>query len=382
MIRKFVSMGFLSAALAWSGVGYAEKGSAGTGEQGKASKEWNELIEAAKKEGGVNVILSGQVPQKLRGVMPEFEKKYGVKVNFQTGSGRKHAERILAERRMGRYTADVWMGGANTPLVRLIPNGALRTVPELIVDPQVKDTSKWYKGEHHYTDPEHRYIFTWGASPSHVIAINTDMVKPEEIKSYQDLLDPKWKGKMVSMSPARTGSGATVVPMVLNPKIGEEWFQRLINEQDVTFVEDARQGAEWIAMGRFPVGLFGMSSPADEMQEQGFPIQGYLEHPMKEGEVLSASAANIMVLDKAPNPKAAQLFLNWALSQDAQLKFVNAAERMDSLRTDVSNEGVKPPYRIQRNGDYLVAFTNPQYIEKQDEVLKKIKKMMSDAGYQ
>ena len=82
----------------------------------------------------------------------------------------------------------------------------------------MKNPKRWYQGKHHYTDPHGRFIFTWGASPAYVVAINTNLVKPEQIKSYWDLLDPKWKGKIVARSPARRGAAASSVPMLLNPK--------------------------------------------------------------------------------------------------------------------------------------------------------------------
>jgi ABC-type Fe3+ transport system substrate-binding protein len=116
-------------------------------------------------------------------VVREFEKKYGVKVNYQTGSGHQHAECILA-RRPGRHTADAWIGGDNTRLTQLLPNGVLQSFPALLVEPKVKNPSNWFQEKHGYTNPESRHIFTWGAKPQHVVFINTDMVKPEEIRPY------------------------------------------------------------------------------------------------------------------------------------------------------------------------------------------------------
>ena len=344
-----------------------------------ASPEWNALVKAAQQEGKVELILSGQMPQRLRATMPEFEKKYGVKVNFQTGGGSAHISRILAERRLNRYSVDVWLGGATGVIAQLLPTGAAVPFADLIVDPEVKDPARWFQGKHHYIDPDGRYIFVWGASPTHNVAYNTKMVDPDEIRSYADLLDPKWKGKIVSWSPGQ-GAGASILPMFLNPKIGETWFRRWATEMNVTIVTDARQGAEWVAMGRFAIGMFGLNTQAEALKNQGFPIKDYLPRPMTEGEVLSASAANIMVMDKAPNPNAAQLFVNWALSKEAQALFVKAGA-MDSLRTDVPNDSLEPQYRIDPKADYIVAFSNPEFIGRQDEVLAKLKAIMQEAGY-
>lgn len=384
MMRELISRGVLAMLLLAPAAAYAMEETPGAGATHAAAKpsaEWDALVKAAKAEGQVEVILSGQVPQRLRKGMPEFEKKYGIKVNFQSGGGSAHAQRILAERSIGRYTLDVWLGGANTALVQLLPNKALAPFPELLIDPDVKNTSKWYRGKHHYTDPEGRYIFAWGASPTYNIAYNTKLVDPNEIKSYADILNPKWKGKIVSWSPAAQGTGASSVPMFLNPKIGEQWFRHWANDMKVTIVTDSRQGAEWVALGRFAIGMFGLNTQAEALKDQGFPIRDYLPHPMAEGVVLSASAANLMAMANAPHPHAMQLFVNWALSQEAQALFVRLSEKTDSLRTDVPNDMIEPQYRIDPNVDYQVAFSDPVYIDKQDEILAKLRKIMQDAGY-
>ena len=209
-----------------------------------------ELIKAAQAERQVEVLLSGQVPAQLRPLMQQFEKRYGIRVNAQVGGGDQNGQRILAERRVGRYTLDIWLGGANTALVQLLPNKALAPVPDLLVDPEVTDLSKWYKGQHFYVDPDKRYVFAFGAQPAQTISFNTDMVKADDITSFHDLLDPKWKGKMVSWSPDSEGAGPNAIGMYLNPKIGEQWFVRWAREMQVTIVNDVRQGAEWVALGR------------------------------------------------------------------------------------------------------------------------------------
>lgn len=345
----------------------------------RADAAWDALVKAAQGEGKVEVILSGQMPRRLAKVMPEFEKKYGIRVNFQTGSGRQHASRILAERRAGRHAIDAWIGGSVTGNVTLIPNGALTPITPLLMDPEVSNPARWYKGRLHFADAAGKYIFAWGASPLQQVSFNTRMVKAEEITSFASLLDPRWKGKIVSWSPGGTGSAPSVVSMYLHPGIGEQWFRRFITEMDVTFVTDARQGAEWVATGRFSVGMFGLSTQADALGQQGFPIQGFLPHAMKEGEFLTSSAANIMALDKAPNPNAMKLFVNWALSREAHIAFLRAGKDGDSLRLDVPNDEVPPDGRIRRDVDYYVAFDDPRWINEQGEILKKIRAIVAEA---
>ena len=367
MFRAIISSTALAALILWPAAGQA------------ASAEWEALVRAAKAEGTVEVILGGQMPRRLRTVMPAFTKKYGIKVNYQTGSSRKHSARIRAERKTGRYSVDVWMGGANTALSILLPNKILAPLDVLLIDPEVKNPARWYQGKLHYTDPKGRYIFTWGASPAYVITINTNLVKPEQIQSYWDLLDPKWKGKIVARSPSRRGAAASSVPMLLNPKIGKKWFQRWANEMDVTIVRDSRQAIEWLATGRFSIGMFGLGTPGEEAQRQGFPILPYLPHVLKEGEILSASAANIMAVDKPPHPNAQKLFINWALSKETQTLFLKTGKTSDSLRMDVAEDAVAPQYRIRLDRKYYVGFSDPDFINNQRKHLKTLRKIMKKA---
>lgn len=374
MLRAFFAVAILSSGIQL-GVGLSPVHAA------ESPAQLQELIKAAQKEGQVEVLLSGQVPLLLRPLMPEFEKKYGIRVNFQTGGGDQNGQRILAERRVGRYTLDVWLGGANTALAQLLPNHALVPIPELLVDPDVTDLSKWYKGRHYYVDVDQRYIFAFGAQPGQTISFNTNMVKESEIKSFHDLLDPKWKGKMVSWNPSLEGAAATSVGMYLNPKIGEEWFVRWAREMNVTIVDDVRQGAEWVALGRFPIGVFGIATQAEKMRAEGFPIQGFISHPLAEGQMLTSSATNIMVMDRAPHPKASQLFLNWVLTKEMQQKIIKTSGLSDSLRIDVDDSVIAPQYRKLANVDYYVAFAERRYQTDQTQIINRLRDIMKEAGY-
>lgn len=167
--------------------------------------------------------------------------------------------------------------------------------------------------------------------------------------------------------------------MLLNPKVGEKWFKKLANEMDVTFVRDSRQAVEWLALGRFAIGMFGLGTPAEEMQKQGFPILPYLPHILAEGETLSSSAANIMAVDKPPHPNAQKLFINWALSKDTQTLFIKTGKTSDSLRMDVPKDAVEPQYRIRPDREYYVGFSDPSFINNQRKHLKTLRRIIKKA---
>ncbi len=98
-------------------VGFAQKGS--------FDKEWAELLKKAQQEGKVVAFICCGIGRGIGKYIGEFEKKFKIKVVFSTGSSRQQSDRVLAERRAGRYTLDVWMGGITSLNTRLIPAGVV-----------------------------------------------------------------------------------------------------------------------------------------------------------------------------------------------------------------------------------------------------------------
>lgn len=104
--------------------------------------------------------------------------------------------RILAERRAGKYLADIIIGGSSTPLTLYRAN-ALDPIKQALILPEVVDESKWWEGRHRYIDPEGKYIFMYIGHPQRgSISYNARLVNPDEVKSFWDFLNPKWKGKI------------------------------------------------------------------------------------------------------------------------------------------------------------------------------------------
>ena len=125
---------------------------------------WDETLAAAKKENKLVVVLGGGASRRYRPVFQYFEDKFGIETVVSTGSGRKQADRLLAERGARRYKVDLIMTGGTTGNTRLLPNGVIDPItPELFL-PDVVDKSLWYKGRHYYSDPKENYIFAFSAA--------------------------------------------------------------------------------------------------------------------------------------------------------------------------------------------------------------------------
>ena len=157
------------------------------GAQADWKKDWEQTLAAARKEGQVTVYI-----YRYEGLLRDFKREFpGINVVAVTGRGNELTNRIMAERRAGRYIADVYSGGTNSLYNTLYKGKALDPLKPLLILPEVTDLSKWYGKEHRYADPENKFIFAFIGSPSNAqLAYNTNLVNPKEFKSYADVINP------------------------------------------------------------------------------------------------------------------------------------------------------------------------------------------------
>jgi iron(III) transport system substrate-binding protein len=344
--------------------------------QGASGSEWDELVQAAKKEGELVVFLGRAGSRQLREAFPVFQQKFGIKVTQVAGSGNENADKVLAERDTGIYTADVWMGGLTTINTRLLPKKAFDPIEPQFILPEVKDRAAFMKGQYWWGDPDKKYTFLFSASPSPLISYNTNLVKPEEITSFYDLLDPKWKGKIVSRDPASAGTGGNTAYFYFHPPLGKDFLRRLYTEQDVTIVDDARQAAEWLALGKYSLYLLGSGTDISDAQDQGLPVKDTYG-PFKEGARIAAGGTgSLSLFNKAAHPNAAKLFVNWWISKEGQGVAQKANPEDQSLRIDIPNDDVKPGTRRLPDVEYSFMDSQPEIVTNEGEMLAFMKQVL------
>jgi len=307
-----------------------------------SSDEWNRVVAAAKKEG--EVFVYGPPGKKRRkALVEEFEKVYpDIKVKFVAGSGRKQAPRLIAERKAGKYTADVLIGGTLTPLKTLRPKGILTPIEPYLMLPEVKDPSGWFKKKIWYADKDGKLVIMFQGSVSHIVGINTNLVKEEEITSYWDILDPKWKGKIVAGDVRRPGPGGGQSRFLYSrPDLGPKFLTRLFSETDITLSLDRRQMVDWLAQGKYAIHVFPSSIDIERAMDQGLPVKILSPDKLKEGAPMSAGWGSVMIADRAPHPNATKVYVNWLLSKKGQMAWQTHAGSA-SLRTDIAKDNVRP----------------------------------------
>jgi iron(III) transport system substrate-binding protein len=335
-------------------------GSAAAAEEQKTwQAEWERTKAAAEKEGEVSYYTLGDDYTYLK----EFEKKFPkIKVKLVPGKGSELLSRIMAERRGGKYLADVARIGNTSPYT-LYQAKALQPMASAFILPEVKDESKWWQGRHQYADPEGRYIFvSVGSVSSNLVAHNTDLVQPADLNSYWDLLD-KWKGKIVAMDPRAGGYGRSGARFVYyNPQLGPRYLQRLLGESDVTLSREYRQAIDWVAARKFSILLFGNGDDILQARAQGLAINVMDTAGWKEGAALEPAAFTFVLMDKAAHPNAAKILVNWLLSREGQIAVQKEGQTNDSLRVDIPKTDVKPYMRRRDGAKYIVTWT-PEWMD-------------------
>ena len=330
--------------------------------QGNWQAEWDKAMRAAESEG--QLTLYGCCYEYDR-VVEGFKKKYPkIKVAIVIGSGNQLATRILAERRGEKFLVDVIGSGANTLHDALYKAQALEPVKPALILPEVLDPSKWYEGEHRYIDPEKRYIFAFVAnSQSGQVIYNSKQVNPAEFKSFWDLLNPKWKGKMASLDPTTFGMGATLQFFYFHPELGPAFLKKLYGDMQVTVSRDARQMTDWLSAGKYALCIrCNAGSEVGKAVQQKLPI-GYLDtEDWKEGGSSSAAGGTLGIPSRAPHPNAAKVFINWFLTREGQsaLQKFGRPDAHNSRRIDIPKDDVDAYNRLSEGKKYF-DLAKPEY---------------------
>lgn len=342
--------------------------------QTKASdKDWAAVIDAAKKEGKV-VVAGSPDPVMRNDVIPKFTARYGIPVEFMAGRSSEITGRVKTERAAGIYSVDVFLAGPDTTVTALYGDKMIDPLKPLLVMPEVADGAKWKRGNVWFVDPEERFVVRPFSSVATLLFINTDQVKPDEMRSAKDLLNPKWRGKISAEDPTAIGSGSNAAARFYHD-LGEDFVRKLYIEQKTVRTRERRQMTDWLARGTQPICLNCREDDVRPLIKDGFKLLEIFElvdiAPSINGSPWLLSLAN-----KAPNPKAAQLFANWILAKEG-LEAYARGYGSATLRTDIDESFLNPANLPKRNVKYFddtdwkwVVSGRHEYREKVWQVLK------------
>jgi iron(III) transport system substrate-binding protein len=231
------------------------------------------LIAAAKREGHVTWYTAQIIDALVRPLSAAFENKYGIKVDYVREDPSQIALRVLNEARAGKLSADV-VDSAQAAAGLKKEGLILKWQPDFV---------KQFPKE--YVDPDGYWVAT--QSYSLMLGYNTDLVKRgTEPQNWTDLLDPKWKGRMVWSVNATPSSGPGFVGLVLS-ELGEDkgmTYLKQLAKQDIAGVQgSARQVLDLAISGEYAIALQIYPNHVLDSQALGAPIARYMLQPSMRG---------------------------------------------------------------------------------------------------
>jgi ABC-type Fe3+ transport system substrate-binding protein len=295
------------------------------------SSDWDKTVEAAKKEG--KVVASIPPSPELRKLMEiTFTRRFGIGVEFVPARGGAIIQRMVSEAKSGIQYFDLHIGGTESVVTGLLPENILDPVEPYFVLPEVKDAKQWWGG-HIWADNAKRFIYNFVAYQTVSLWSNPNEYKPNEFKSFDDLLNPKLQGKIGISDPRTPGSGSSMWSYMHYIK-GEEYLKKLVG-QKLFVTRDLRLLADNLAKGKIAVTSGIGYSEFYPFLKANLPVAP-LPVP-KEGLYVSGGYGHLTILKNPPHPNATRVFVNWLLSRDGQEIF-SRGMGVGSRRLDIDTK--------------------------------------------
>jgi len=262
------------------------------------------LYPAAKQEGKL-VLYGVGTPDLYEPIRAGFAARFpGIEVQGVDQRGRDSREKIVAEQQSKNYVADVVISGTDTQ-AELVSLG----LTESYVPAEIDNAIPGLVPPGGAMSPRTLTIFT--------IAINTTLVPPDqEPKSWLDVLDPKWKGKLAMDDPRGSGPGGTILSGI-DYVFGQEIEQKLADQKPF-FATQA--GPIWAALNRGEYAIFLSGGHPDLISNRkaGAPVK-----QIRPIEGIGVTPIGQSMLKNAPHPNAAKLWIEWSLSEEGQQLLAN-----------------------------------------------------------
>ena len=305
------------------------------------------IVAAAKKEGTLTLYTT--IAEKdLPAIIGPFEQKYGVKVNVWRAGTDKVLQRTLVEAQAKKYDVDAIHFGS--PEMEALSR-------EKILQPAASPVHKDLMPE---AVPKHR---EWAATilSVWVQAYNTNAIRKADLpKTYQDLLDPKWKGKL-GIEAKNDDWFATVVHQLGGEEKGLAFFRELVAKNGISPRHGHTLLNNMVVSGEVPLALTLYNYMPEQAKKKGAPIDWFAIEPAV------ARSNAVGVARRAPHPNAALLFYEYLLGPDGQ----NAMASVDYVPTNTKIASPLKGVRIVQTDPIRTLDETPRWSKLFDEVVLK-----------
>jgi iron(III) transport system substrate-binding protein len=297
-------------------------------------QDLEKTVAGAKREG--KVVISIPASAELRKQLEDgFRKRFDLDVEVFTARGSAAVRKMADEFKAGVRYFDLHIGGSSSAVSGLLDEAILDPVENWLALTEVKDPKQWWGG-HLWVDQSKKFIYSSLAYLSETIWYNTDLIKPAEIRSYDDLLNHKWKGRIGLLDPRTPGAGDSNWSFMWETK-GEEFLKKLA-AHDLVLGRDQRLLAENLAKGKVAV-MIGLTYYSYlPFVKASLPIKPL--PALKEGTYATGGSGNLAIIRNPPHPNATRLFVNWVLGREGQ-DLVSRALGQGTRRLDVDTKWLR-----------------------------------------
>ena len=323
--------------------------------QPAGNPHWNKVVSAAKKEG--KIVVFGPAGELIRNALVKTFGNAFPDIAFEYVGGRaaEQAMRITAERDGGVFSVDVFIGGSVT-MMELGSVGALERIESALILPEVKEPKNWRNARLEFTNPATRYTLVFSSQPNAPVIYDPKQVSLNDIDELYELLNPKWKGRVVLNDPLPAGPAGSLFRWLwrtLGPDKATDYFRKL-RAQAGAVDRDQRRQIEWVAQGKYPWLLAPNSSMLHQLAQRGLKF-GVLPDFKDYGTHIGTGSGCIALINRAPHGNAALLFVNWFLNRDAQTTWSRVLN-LQSRRLDVPLDHIPPYLVIKPEKNYWVSY--------------------------
>ena len=309
---------------------------------------WEKTLAAAKKEG--RVAVAGPPVAGHREALMKFQQAFpDIRLESSGMDLGMLDTRLGREREVGQYLWDVVVSGLGpTIFVKQIPAGWFDPLKPAVMLPEALDDSKWLGGfDGGFLDKGKKFGYGFALYVTATIYVNHETIPESQIQKVEDILDPRWKGKIAWYDPLIPGPGSFLFAH-LRKLLGDGALKRLIIDQETVITKDNRQLAEWLIRGRYPIVFGAARTEIATFQREGLGAKVKQLHlPI---EPVTPGWGGVMLVNRAPHPNAARVFINWLLGREAQRSWAEMGA-VNSRRLDVppgDSETVVDPKKLDR----------------------------------
>lgn len=296
-----------------------------------APAAWQQTVDKAK---GQKLVIVNQGNPAFDAMIDAFSKKFGIKVDATVGRPSAVTARIRTEQRNGMFLPDVWWSITGQMTSIAVPAGMFDPFEKYLILPEVTDVANWRHPDYIYGDAQ-RMVFTHSHEVNQATFRNVDVMPEIKIDSYESLMNPKLKGRIVVRDASLPNAGSYAMAPIYKAK-GADFLANFLKEQNPRVFDNAEQLDTQLIRGASPLAIGGQNSSLSQCR-----LDGGCKNIIEVEGFASAVSRGLAVFKNAPNPDATKVFVNWVLSKEGQEMYVREWAKANhsaavSMRKDVA----------------------------------------------